>query len=119
MFVLFSKMHLLESKIILSVWHFKKLYIRIAGHILTDFLVNFFRIVRNRATEKAKAEFVHGTSPQPASGGVTQPQQIHPTPVITPASTAGYTIQTLLGINHPVALQTDVNAQKRKREEGG
>ena len=54
-----------------------------------------------------------------AGGGVTQPQQIHPTPVITPASTAGYTIQTLLGINHPVALQTDVNAQKRKREEGG
>ena len=62
---------------------------------------------------------VVGTSPtQPVGGSaMTQPQQIHPTPVITPASTAaGYTIHTLLGINQPVAL-TDV-AQKRKREEG-
>ena len=61
---------------------------------------------------------VVGTSPTQSVGGsaMTQPQQIHPTPVITPASTAGYTIHTLLGINQPVAL-TDV-AQKRKREEG-
>ena len=78
----------------------------------------FGRIVRNRATEKAKADMVVGTSPTQTVGGsaMTQPQQIHPTPVITPASTAGYTIHTLLGINQPVAL-TDV-AQKRKREEG-
>ena len=92
-------------------WLFQK-------HILKTNII-FGRIVRNRATEKAKADMVVGTSPtQPVGGSaMTQPQQIHPTPVITPVSTAaGYTIHTLLGINQPVAL-TDV-AQKRKREEG-
>ncbi len=86
----------------------------------------FYRIVRNRATEKAKADMNHGQSPVPQSG--PQPvQQIQgsATPVITqtPAGqpVAGYTIQGILGINHPMPATAlalnDINLQKRKRED--